>query len=83
MQEYITLLRNNRNYRYLWLGSVISQLGDWFNLLASAELITRLTNSGIAISYLFFARFLPLFLFSPIAGVSGGSVQPSLDHDPV
>ena len=69
MQEYITLLRNNRNYRNLWLASVITQLGDWFNLLASAELITRLTNSGIAVSYLFLARFLPLFLFSPIAGV--------------
>lgn len=69
MNEYLTLLRRNANYRNLWLGSVISQLGDWFNLLASAELIASLTNSGIALSYLFLARFLPLFIFSPIAGV--------------
>jgi MFS family permease len=69
MNEYLTLLRENRNYRNLWLGSVISQLGDWFNLLASAELIATLTNSGVALSYLFLARFLPLFVFSPIAGV--------------
>lgn len=69
MNEYIALLRKNRNYRFLWWGSVVSQLGDWFNLLASAELITDLTNSGVAISYLFLARFLPLFLFSPLAGV--------------
>ncbi len=69
MQEYIDLLRRNRNYRYLWLGSVVSQLGDWFNLIASAEIITNMTNSGVAISYLFLARFLPLFLFSPLAGV--------------
>jgi MFS family permease len=69
MNEYITLLRHNRNYRYLWLGNVISLLGDWFNLLASAELITNLTSSGVAISSLFLARFLPLFFVSPLAGV--------------
>lgn len=69
MNEYVTLLRRNANYRNLWLGNVVSLLGDWFNLLASAELIASLTNSGIALSYLFLARFLPLFVFSPIAGV--------------
>lgn len=69
MNEYIALLRQNRNYRYLWLGNVVSLLGDWFNLLASAELITNLTNSGVAISSLFLARFLPLFFVSPLAGV--------------
>jgi len=69
MREYIDLLRRNRNYRYLWLGSVVSQLGDWFNLIASAEIITDMTSSGVAISTLFLARFLPLFLFSPLAGV--------------
>ncbi|MCA9923731.1 MAG: MFS transporter [Anaerolineales bacterium] len=69
MNEYIILLRHNHNYRYLWLGNVVSLLGDWFNLLASADLISRLTSSGVAISYLFLARFLPLFLVSPLAGV--------------
>lgn len=69
MREYLLLLRSGRNYRYLWLGSVVSQLGDWFNLLAAAEIITDLTSNGVAISYLFLARFLPLFLFSPLAGV--------------
>jgi len=69
MNEYLTLLRRNHDFRYLWLGSVISQLGDWFNVIAAAELITRLTDSGLALSFLFVARFLPLFVVSPIAGV--------------
>lgn len=69
MQTYLVLLRENRNYRNLWLGAVISQLGDWFNLIASASLIADLTDAGTAISYLFLARFLPLFFFSPFAGV--------------
>jgi predicted MFS family arabinose efflux permease len=63
------LLKENPNYRYLWLGSVVSQFGDWFNLIASASLIASLTTSGAALSFLFLARFLPLFLFSPFAGV--------------
>ncbi|MCC6607299.1 MAG: MFS transporter [Anaerolineae bacterium] len=69
MHEYIALLKHNKDYRFLWLGNVVSQLGDWFNLIAAAELITELSNTGVAISYLFLARFLPLFLFSPLAGV--------------
>jgi MFS family permease len=69
MNEYLSLLRENRNFRNLWLGSVVSQLGDWFNVIAAAELITRLTGSGLALSYLFLARFLPLFLLGPVAGV--------------
>ena len=69
MNEYLELLRRNPNFRNLWLGSVVSQFGDWFNVIAAAELITRLTDSGVALSYLFLARFLPLFVFSPIAGI--------------
>ncbi len=69
MTHYVTLLQQNRNFRFLWWGSIVSLLGDWFNLIASAALITTLTNSGVAISYLFLIRFVPLFLFSPIAGV--------------
>ena len=69
MGEYLDFLRRNQNFRHLWWGNVISLLGDWFNLIASAALVTELTSSGVAISYLFLVRFLPQFLFSPIAGV--------------
>jgi MFS family permease len=69
VSEYADLLRYNRSYRSLWLGSVVSQLGDWFNLIASAAIVAQLTDTGAAISFLFLARFLPLFLFSPLAGV--------------
>jgi predicted MFS family arabinose efflux permease len=45
MSEYVTLLRDNSNYRLLWLGSVVSQLGDWFNLIAS-DLLRAVTVLG-------------------------------------
>jgi MFS family permease len=69
MNDYISLVRRNVNYRNLWLARVVSNLGDWFNLLASAALITQLTGAGTAISYLFLARLLPIFVMSPLAGV--------------
>lgn len=69
MSEYLGLLRGNTNYRYLWLAGVVSQIGDWFNLIAAASLIADLTESGVAVSGLFLARFLPLFIFTPLAGV--------------
>ncbi|MFN8446912.1 MAG: MFS transporter [Caldilineaceae bacterium] len=68
MATYLLLLRKNPNFRRLWLATVISYLGDWFNLLASAALIGHLTSSGAAVSYLFLARLLPLFFFSPWTG---------------
>ncbi len=69
MNDYVLLLRRNANYRNLWLARVVSNLGDWFNLLASAALISQLTGSGTALSYLFLARLLPYFVMSPFAGV--------------
>ena len=69
MSVYVDLIRDNLEYRRLWLARVISNFGDWFNLLASAALITSLTGAGVAVSYLFLARFLPVFVMSPFAGV--------------
>lgn len=69
MKIYLSLLQRNRNFRNLWFARVVSNLGDWFNLLAAAALIANLSGAGTAISFLFLARFLPLFAMSPFAGV--------------
>jgi hypothetical protein len=34
VNAFLALLRNNRNYRYLWLGQVVSEIGDHFNSIA-------------------------------------------------
>ena len=67
---YFDLLRENRNFRNLWLGQVVSLFGDWFNLIASAALISDLTESGFAVGGLFIIRMLAPFIVSPIAGVA-------------
>lgn len=66
---YVSLVRGNRNFRFLWFGQIVSLLGDWFNLIASAALIGALTESGLAVGGLFVVRMLAPFLVSPVAGV--------------
>jgi predicted MFS family arabinose efflux permease len=66
---YIDLLRRNRSFRQLWLGQVVSQMGDWFNTIALYTIILQLTGSGRDVGLLLVARFVPSFLFGPISGV--------------
>ncbi len=66
---YIDLLRRNRSFRQLWLGQVVSQMGDWFDTIALYTIILKLTGSGRDIGLLLVARFVPSFLFGPISGV--------------
>jgi MFS family permease len=66
---YIDLLRRNRSFRQLWLGQVVSQMGDWFDTIALYTIILRLTGSGRNVGLLLVARFVPSFLFGPISGV--------------
>ncbi len=66
---YAELVRGNSNFRLLWFGQIVSLLGHWFNLIASAALVARLTESGLAVGALFVVRLIVPFLASPLAGV--------------
>jgi MFS family permease len=66
---YIQLLSQNRSFRQLWLGQVVSQLGDWFNTIALYTIIQNLTGSGRDIGLLLVARFVPSFFLGPLSGV--------------
>jgi MFS family permease len=66
---YIRVLRENRNFRRLWYGQIVSQLGDWLDSIALFTLLLNLTGSGQAVGLLFLAEFLPGALIGPFAGV--------------
>lgn len=66
---YLGLLRTNRDFRNLWLGQVVSQLGDWFNTIALFTLVLKLTGSGRAVGLVLVARFLPSVVLGPLSGV--------------
>lgn len=66
---YIELLGGNRRFRQLWLGQVVSQLGDWFDTIAVYTIVLRLTGSGRAVGLVLVARFLPSVVIGPLSGV--------------
>lgn len=65
---YWRLLRNNRDFRLLYLGSLISLGGDWFLTVALLDLVLSMTGSATLASLMLLCQTLPIFFFAPIAG---------------
>ena len=59
----------NRNFRLLFIGQTISQLGDWFNAVAVYALLLDLTGSATAVAWMMIVQFLPVAIVGPLAGV--------------
>jgi MFS family permease len=68
--RFVQLLRNNRNYRYTWMGQVVSEIGDHFNNIAVFSLAVQTTHSGLVVSGVLLARAIPAVLAGPLAGVT-------------
>ncbi len=67
--SYSELLRGNRNFRNLWFGQVISELGTWFSFIAELGLVQLYSGSPWVTTALLVSRLLPVLLFGPLAGV--------------
>jgi MFS family permease len=59
----------HRNFRRYAVGQVISLAGFWMQAVAQGWLVYRLSGSELALGAVAFVGYLPVFLFSPIAGV--------------
>ena len=69
MREFIELLRRNRNYRFMWMGQVVSEIGDNFNNIAVFALAMQLTHSGLVVMGVMLSRAIPAITIGPLAGV--------------
>ncbi len=71
MRNYTRLLRDNPDYTRLWLSQVISLLGDWFDTITLLALVAAYSPeyTGLAVSGLLLARYIPPMVISPLAGV--------------
>ncbi|MDP2291822.1 MAG: MFS transporter [Actinomycetota bacterium] len=58
-----------RNYRLFAAGALISNVGTWMQRVAQDWLVLELTGSGKALGITTGLQFLPMVVFSPIAGV--------------
>ena len=65
---YLRLLRN-RSFAALWLGQLISFIGDYFIWLAIPILVNRLTGSAAMVGLSMISTALPALLLGPLAGV--------------
>jgi MFS transporter, DHA1 family, staphyloferrin A biosynthesis exporter len=67
---------SHRNYRLLWTGNLVSQSGDWMDLVAFNWLVYTLTDSNpLALALANAFRALPLLFFTLIGGVIADRVQ--------
>ena len=69
MSAFTALLRENRNYRYTWMGQVVSEIGDHFNNIAVFSLALAATHSGLVVSGIMLSRAIPAIMAGPLAGV--------------
>src|SRR6476620_1664244 len=66
---YLQLLRGNRWFRRLWIGQVISELGNWFNFIAALGLVRALSHGDPEVTtIMLLARLIPFTVFAPLAG---------------
>ena len=66
---YMQLLRRNRSFRRLWIGQVISELGNWFNFIAVLGLVRLVSHAAAeATTIILIIRLAPFTLFAPLAG---------------
>ena len=68
MSAYWRLLRENRDFRLLYIGTLVSLGGDWFLTVALLDLVLQLTGSATLASLMLLCQTLPIFFFTPLAG---------------
>ncbi len=60
---------SERNYRLYFVGQVVSNIGTWMQTVAQSFLVLDLTHSGTALGLATAARYLPIFVLGPGAGL--------------
>ncbi|HEX3876141.1 MAG TPA: MFS transporter [Bryobacteraceae bacterium] len=69
MKAFVSLLRENHNYRYTWIGQLVSEVGDHFNNIAVFSLAVKTTHSPLVVTFILLARAVAVMAAGPLAGV--------------
>jgi MFS family permease len=72
---YWRLIRENRNFRRLWLAQIVSEIGDWFYMLAIYSLLLQLTGKAQSVGLALVLQVLPGTLVGPTAGVVNDRIR--------
>jgi len=69
LASYVRLVRENCNFRRLWLAQIVSEIGDWFYTLAIYSLLLQLTGHASSVALALVLQVLPQTLIGPTSGV--------------
>jgi len=69
LASYLRLLRGNRNFRWLWMAQIVSEIGDWFYTLSIYTLLLQLTGKPSSVALALVLQVLPQTFVGPTAGV--------------
>ena len=72
---YARVVRDNRNFRRLWMAQIVSEIGDWFYTLAIYSLLIQLTGKASSVALALILQVLPLTFVGPTAGVVNDRVS--------
>jgi predicted MFS family arabinose efflux permease len=75
MAAYWRLIRDNRNFRRLWLAQTVSEIGDWFYVLAIYSLLLQLTGKAQSVGLAVVLQVLPSTIVGPTAGVVNDRIR--------
>ena len=73
--SYWRLIRDNRNFRRLWLAQIVSEMGDWFYIIAIYSLLLQLTGKAQSVGLALVLQVLPSTLVGPTAGVVNDRIR--------
>ena len=59
-----------RDFRLFFSGQLISLIGTWMQIVAQSWLVYRLTGSSVLLGLVGFCGQFPVFLFSPMGGIT-------------
>ncbi len=68
IKPYTDLVKNNVDYRRLWIAQIISNFGDWFGILAVYAIIQKYSGSEFLLGLIIVVKMLSLAFSSPLAG---------------
>src|SRR6267142_2448507 len=66
LARLLGVVRKNPGFRRLFAANAVSQMGDWFNVVALFSLLVELTGAGEAVAIALLTRFVPAFLAGPV-----------------
>ncbi len=67
-RDFRKLIRDNRDFRRIWISHMISLFGDWLSYIAVSVISIQQGGGAFAVGMVLFVHSIPLALMTPISG---------------